>query len=166
MAKSRNRSVDLLGLVLLIVVLFLILSLHSYQISDPISEPIFPLNRLYQPNPATFPLADHVSNWCGHTGALVADLLFGWFGWGAYYLTISLVGVAVALLSQRPLVAPFLQLTGWSLSLVGITALASILAPGHWNGPVIGPGGYLGALGSGILSTHFWRRRQYSISRR
>ena len=155
MAKSRNRGADLLGLCLLIVASFLILSLHSYQPADPIGEPIFPLNRIYHPDPTTFPLADHVANWCGHAGAFSADLLLRGFGWGAYYVVVSIIGLAIVLGMQRPLVAPLLRLFGWTVSLAGLTVLTSLILTGDWNGPVIGPGGYLGALGRGILAEHF-----------
>ena len=44
---------------------------------------------------------------------------------------------------------------GWCASLLGLTTIAALAVP-HWSpGPVIGSGGYLGALGAGLLETHF-----------
>ena len=44
---------------------------------------------------------------------------------------------------------------GWLLSLIGLTTLANMLFPLLTHGPIIGPGGYLGALGAGILELYF-----------
>jgi S-DNA-T family DNA segregation ATPase FtsK/SpoIIIE len=47
-----------------------------------------------------------------------------------------------------------LRAIGWVLSLVGLCTLASMCMAGS-PGPVIGPGGYLGATGRGLLEMHF-----------
>ena len=39
--------------------------------------------------------------------------------------------------------------------LIGITTMAAIVVPNWSPGPVIGSGGYIGALGAGLLEMHF-----------
>jgi S-DNA-T family DNA segregation ATPase FtsK/SpoIIIE len=155
MAKSRNRAADLAGLGLVIVALFLMLSLLSYHPADPISEPFFPLNLFYQLDPVSYPLADHVQNDCGPIGALTADMLLRAAGRGAYYIVLSMGGLALVLFRQTTSSALLIRWLGWGLSLAGLTTLAALIGTSGWNGPMIGPGGYLGALGRGMLAQHF-----------
>src|SRR5690606_1787637 len=74
---------------------------------------------------------------------------------GAYYVVTSLGAAGLLLLRQKPFVAPLVRWTGWTLSLVALTTWASLLFTSPWHGPVIGPGGYLGALGRGLLAQYF-----------
>ncbi len=60
----------------------------------------------------------------------------------------------IALFKRQNIVAPWLKTTGWALSLFALTTLSSMLVPDRLMSPLIGPGGYLGALGKGILGTH------------
>ena len=48
-----------------------------------------------------------------------------------------------------------MRLSGWLLSLVGVTTLAAMALPGFAQCPMIGPGGYLGAAGRGLLEQRF-----------
>ncbi len=59
------------------------------------------------------------------------------------------------LLMRRDIDAPLIRTFGWSLSLIGLTVVAAIVVPNWSPGPVIGSGGYLGALGAGLLEMHF-----------
>ncbi len=155
MAENRDRRRDLTALALLALTALLGLSLISYHRNDPIGDPVFPLNRFYQPDTLAFPPSNTIQNLCGHTGAVVADLLLTALGWGAYYLVGSLAVVAMVLLVRGTIASPFLRLVGWCLTLIGLTALTTMLAPERWSGPMIGPGGYLGALSYGLLQQHF-----------
>ncbi len=49
----------------------------------------------------------------------------------------------------------WLRAGGWLLSLAGVTTLAALAVPGLSPGPVIGAGGYLGAIGRALLEMHF-----------
>jgi S-DNA-T family DNA segregation ATPase FtsK/SpoIIIE len=101
------------------------------------------------------PPADAISNACGHWGAFAADFLLTVLGVGAFYLLISLTVLDYLLLRRREISTPVIRLAGWLASLVGITTVAAILFPGVSPGPVIGSGGYLGALVKGLLQMHF-----------
>ena len=155
MFDDRNLKIDLFALGLLAVVVFLGLALLTYDPADPIGELIPPLNSLYQPDRLVYPPNETVQNACGHWGALAADMMLTGVGLGAYYLVFSLAIVDIHLLRRREIDTPMLRGVGWIGSLVGFTTLATTLVPGLSPGPVIGSGGYLGAIGSGILDIHF-----------
>ena len=68
---------------------------------------------------------------------------------------LSLAGLTALLLLRREVDAPIIRTIGWTMSLVGICALATLLVPEWTPGPVLGAGGYLGALVSTVLKLHF-----------
>ena len=157
MFEDRDQRIDLIVLGLAVLTIFLGLSLVSYDPADPLYGAVFPINQLYEPDPLVYPPSKTVSNWCGQMGATVADLLLTSIGWGAYFLVGSLGVLVVSLFFRRPIEAPFSRIIGWALCLIGFVTIVSMLSPTAWNGPVIGPGGYLGALGEGILHRNFAR---------
>ncbi len=152
MSSSRNRTVDLFSLVLGALTVFLTIAIATYDPADRVVDPVFPLDRLYHPNPTVYPLAENTLNWCGPLGALSADMLLTAIGWGAYYLLAALGVLTAHAVLQKPIKGPFIRVFGWFTSLIGLTSCMSTVSPGIWRGPVIGPGGYLGALVHGILS--------------
>ena len=85
----------------------------------------------------------------------MASMIFDALGIGAYYAVLSLAGLTALLLIRREIDAPVIRTIGWSMSLVGICALATMLVPHMTPGPVLGAGGYLGALVAAILKLHF-----------
>jgi S-DNA-T family DNA segregation ATPase FtsK/SpoIIIE len=142
MPEEKRRRLDLLALVLLAVNLFLAVAVFSYDPADPPSTLVYP------------PRAE-TRNACGPLGALAARVLFGAFGMAAYFVAASLATVTVLLLMRREISDAALRLGGWLLTLLGLTTSASFLLPQLGPGPVIGPGGYLGATGRGLLEAHF-----------
>ncbi len=152
MQLQRNRKLDLVGLALSGLLIFLIVALLSYDTSDP----VFRWSSVsFESSPLVFPPRDTVQNACGYAGALVSGTLFTSLGLGAYYLIVSLGVVVGILLLHREVSEPVLRLLGWCLSLFGMATLAGMAFDSGSVGPVIGPGGYLGALGSGLLQMHF-----------
>jgi S-DNA-T family DNA segregation ATPase FtsK/SpoIIIE len=142
MFEERNLKLDLLALGVLALTIFLAASLLSYHPADAQS-------RLVYPEPA------EVMNICGRSGALVSTVLLGALGLGAHYLVVSLAVLAAVLLARRPPADPLLRLLGWLLSLVGFSTFSAMALPQLSPGPVIGPGGYLGAAGRGLLEMNF-----------
>jgi len=142
MLENRNLKLDLLALALLATVIFLTAALFSYAPADP-------------PNQLVFPQHSQPVNVCGYWGALGSRLLFEAFGLGAYYVLISLAALDAVLLLRREVRQPWLRAGGWLLSLTGLTALAALAVPSLSPGPVIGAGGYLGAMGRTLLQMHF-----------
>ncbi len=142
MSQTRSLKLDLAALGLFAVTIFVGLALFTYDASDSLDALVYPQ-----------PVKTH--NACGRSGALAADLMLQGFGVGAYYILASVSVLDVWLLTRRQVSDRFLRGFGWLMSLVGLTTLAS-LAVGSWSpGPVIGPGGYLGAAGRGFLEMHF-----------
>jgi S-DNA-T family DNA segregation ATPase FtsK/SpoIIIE len=155
MFESRDLKQDLFALALAAVVVFLALALGTYDSADPLGEMLYPISEVFEPNQHVYPLGDHVTNVCGRLGAVTADIGYLALGAGAWYLTISLGIVATLMLLRRPISSPGVRLVGWLVSLVGITSLMAIALPGILPSHAIGPGGYLGALASGLLLSHF-----------
>ncbi len=150
MSDERKIGNDIIAVLLLTFIVFLIAALATYDHADPIQTGAT-IRSLYQPDMLVYPQNDVVQNACGSIGAWMADLLIHVLGIGAYYLVIGLISLEIKLFQQTPVHAPFFKTVGWTFSLLGITALGSLVLPGGLVGPVIGSGGYLGALTSGLL---------------
>ncbi len=157
MFEQRNLRLDLCALFLLALTLFLTVALTSYDPADPVAELARSIEHLYAPDVLVYPMHDKVHNACGRWGALVADVLFQSLGLGAYYLLVSLAVLNALLLQRRAIDSPLVRLVGWLASLAGITTLLAMLLPTFSPGPVIGSGGYLGALLHHWLELHFAR---------
>jgi len=155
MFENRNLSHDLVAIALLALTVFLAVALATYQPADPIAALPAPFSLLYQPDTLVYPKSDTVSNACGPWGALAADLMLSAMGIGAYYVVASLAAVDFLLLRRQDIGAPVLRGFGWGMSLCGAVTLASMLLTGIAPGPVVGSGGYLGALGQALLETQF-----------
>ncbi|MBI84026.1 MAG: DNA translocase FtsK [Planctomycetaceae bacterium] len=155
MFEERCLKLDLFALVLCALLLFLTVALLTYNPGDPLPTWVAPLNHLYTSDVLVYPPQVETTNACGFWGALVADLLFTGLGLGSYFLVASLAVLDVLLLQRRQIDSLLIRLVGWIFSLVGLTAIVSTMAPGISPGPMIGSGGYLGALASAALEAHF-----------
>lgn len=155
MFENRSLKLDLVALGLFAFVIFAGLALATYDVADPVSHLIRPLDRFYQPDAIVFPPHQEAANLCGRWGALAADLMLNAFGIGAYYLVLSLAILDVQLLRRRTIDMPIVRGVGWVATLLGLTVIFSLLAPTLSPGPVVGSGGYLGALGASLLQTYF-----------
>ena len=151
MLDQRNPKLDLAALALLALTIFLSIALCTYDPADPPSDLVYP------------PQVE-VENACGWVGALVASLLLQALGLGAYYLVISLAVLDAALLGHRPVGDAWLRGIGWLLSLAGLTTLVTMAAPQLSPGPVIGAGGYLGAMFCSLLSAHVAAAGSYVLA--
>jgi S-DNA-T family DNA segregation ATPase FtsK/SpoIIIE len=151
MFEQRNLKCDLAALALLALVIFLAAALFSYNPADPPSSLVYPPHL-------------EIHNTCGRSGAIIARLLFESLGIGAYYLIVSLTVLDAVLLMHRRISQPWLRAGGWLLSIVSLTTLAAMALTQLSPGPVIGPGGFLGATGRGLLEMHFARLGAYIIA--
>jgi S-DNA-T family DNA segregation ATPase FtsK/SpoIIIE len=141
MLEDRNHKRDLVAILLAALTAFVVLALVTYDPADP-------------PARLVYPARAEAHNLCGRAGALAAGALLEGLGLGAYFLAISGGVLAAVLLCKREVADPWLRAIGWLLALVGLTTLAAMAVPGLSPGPVIGAGGYLGALGRTLLETH------------
>ena len=155
MFNDRDLKFDLFALGLLAFTIFLGLSLVTYSPADPLTEAIYPLSKIYTPNQIAYPLNTEIKNACGIAGATCADMMLRVFGLAAYYVLACLFVVDVWMLMRRPIQGAPTRLIGWLLSLVAGVTLLQLFVPNMGVGSVIGPGGYLGAIGRTFLESHF-----------
>ena len=151
MFENRNLRFDLFTLVLLAATVLLVLALATYDATDPPSA-------LVSPAPTVF------NNACGPMGAYVSHFLLESVGIGAYYLVASLATMAIVLLWRGVIDQPVLRAVGWGASLLAISTLATMALPGTTPGPVIGAGGYLGAMGHAVLESNFANAGAYILA--
>jgi len=157
MPVPRSHKIDVMALALLALVLFLGVALVTYHPSDlstaqpNITTQPYSSSRLTPINAA----AHKITNACGRSGAYVAEGLFRFFGWGAFFFVGSLLVADVWLLARRPLNDIALRVSGWVMALVGVSTMLALVGPAISPGPVIGPGGYLGAAGRALLEINF-----------
>ena len=139
---DRSMKLDLVAIGLAAVTLLAGFAVATYDPTDP-------------PSTLVWPPKASVSNACGPAGAYVAHGLFEMMGIGAYYAIGSLTVVTVLLLMRREIDQPITRSVGWAFSLLGLATLAAMAAPGWSPGPVVGGGGYLGAMGRAWLEANF-----------
>ncbi|MGD9635660.1 MAG: DNA translocase FtsK 4TM domain-containing protein [Pirellulales bacterium] len=151
MFEDRSLKLDLCALVLLAGVAFLAASLWTYD-------------RFDRPSTLLDPPREAVQNACGSAGAYTANFLFESLGFGAYYMLGSLGALTGMLLLRREIDQPIVRSVGWTVSLIGLATLIALLAPNWTPGPVIGSGGYVGAMGRGLLEMHFAKTGAFIFS--
>src|SRR5690606_9302150 len=140
MIDYRRLRTDLLALGLLATIVFVGLSLSSYDPADPPSTLVYPAN-------------PQVTNICGPVGARLAYGLHAGLGYGAYALLAAMLLFDLRLFSRKGLSDPLLRCLGWGLILVAVALGIHLLPlPGEH---VVGHGGYIGAVGSTLLQDHF-----------
>jgi S-DNA-T family DNA segregation ATPase FtsK/SpoIIIE len=148
MFEDRSLKLDLCALALAALVVFLGVALWTYDPADP-------------PSTLVWPASSAIHNACGQAGALAAHHLFESLGIGAYYLLVSLAVLTFLLLMRQQIDQPVLRTLGWAVSVVGLTTLTALALPNWTPGPVVGAGGYIGAMGRGLLETHFAQAGAY-----
>jgi S-DNA-T family DNA segregation ATPase FtsK/SpoIIIE len=151
MAQQRNLKRDVLAVGLFALVAFMGLSLATYNRADP-------------PASLVYPAPTQTANACGWLGAWAAHLTLAALGLGAYYFLLSAVVLDFLLLRRKPIGEPTLRVMGWALSLVAFATLAALAWPADAPGPVVGPGGYVGAAGRGFLEAHFAKAGAYIVA--
>jgi len=151
MFENRNLKFDLFTLVLLATTVLLTMAVLTYDAADPPSTLVYPAPTVFK-------------NACGPIGAYVSHFLLESIGIGAYYLLASVATLAVVLLWQGGIDQPVLRAVGWTASLVAISTLATMTLPSTTPGPVIGAGGYLGAMGHAVLESNFASAGAYILA--
>ena len=163
MSDERKIGNDIIAVILLTFIVFLIAALSTYNRADMVAgQSVF--SSFYQADMLVYPPNEQIQNACGSIGATISDLLIHVFGIGAFFLVIGLISLVIKLFQQRKVQAPFFKTFGWVLSLMAITALGTLLFSNWSVGPVIGPGGYLGALSAGLLQINFGTAGAFLIS--
>ena len=154
-ALTKTLAGKLAALAWTAAAVLLALALITYDPADPVPEPWPPLNHWYAPDQLVDPPHPKVTNACGQLGALAADFLLTTVGIGGYLIVLFVAWQGVRSWTGRSSDAPRMQLLGCILLVAGLASLAALVAPAWSPGPVIGAGGYLGALISTALRLHF-----------
>ena len=127
MFENRNLRHDLFALGLLAVVVFLGVSLATYDPADPVTEVAAELGGWYSTDVLVSPQNAQIQNACGRWGALAADAMFQALGVAAWYVLLSLAIVDVALLRRRAIENPVVRTLGWLASLAGLASLVTLM---------------------------------------
>ncbi len=141
MIDYRRLRTDLLAIGLLAAIVFLALSLYSFERADPPFAQIYPQNAVPH-------------NLCGPVGARLAADLQTALGQGSYLLLGALLLFNLRLFSRHPLDDPLLRMLGWTLTIAATCAGLHVLTPASGM-HVVGSGGYVGAMGATVLMDHF-----------
>ena len=152
---TNNLTHKLTGIAWIAFACFIGAALVTYDPADSLPSPMPPLDRIYQPDQLVEPVNAAANNACGLVGAVAADLLLVFMGFGAHLLVATLIWLGWKRLKSISSGSPRIQMAGWILTLLGACGLSSLVIP-HWSaGPVIGAGGYIGALEVAVLRQHF-----------
>ena len=155
MAEDRIVRNDVLAVGILGLVIFLVASVITYSSADPAaSQTPTALLKIYQPDQLVYPANATIQNAGGRLGAWTADLLINVLGVGVYFLIVGLIALEIALFRRTPVESPWLKSIGWATTLLGLTSLSCMLLPDWTVSPLIGAGGYVGALISGLMTTN------------
>ena len=146
---------DIAAILLVAVTLLTAVSLVTRDPADPIETPIWPINVFYQPDQLVYPPNETVSNACGYWGALIAATMLDAVGVASVLIVAAGGGISAALLIRGRSNAPALRSLGGTIVIAGVATGASLLPITLDGMPMIGAGGYLGAMTSTWLLEHF-----------
>jgi S-DNA-T family DNA segregation ATPase FtsK/SpoIIIE len=153
--RQPNLVRDVAAIGLAALTLMLTVSAVTRSGADPIGTPIWPINAVYSPDNTVYPANESITNACGYWGALIAAALIDAVGMSAAIVIGGMGGVAAALLIRGRMQAPVLRSLGGTIVIIA-TATESAMLPLNIEGmPVVGNGGYLGAMTSTWLLEHF-----------
>ncbi|MEO9595897.1 DNA translocase FtsK 4TM domain-containing protein, partial [Rhodopirellula bahusiensis] len=146
---------DVPALLLVALTALTLVSVLTHDPADPVPTPFWPLNQFFTPDLAVYPANDVVQNACGSLGALISSMLLSAVGIGSALVISAGGGIATALLIRGHMNAPVLRSLGGCITLLAVTTAAA-MTDIELNGmPVVGNGGYLGAMTSTFLLQHF-----------
>lgn len=153
--RKPNLVRDVCALALTAFTLILTVSLVTHNAADPLDTPIWPISEFYTPDATIFPPNATITNACGYWGALLSSLLLDGLGVASAIVIGALGGVATALILRGNLNAPVLRSLGGTIIVIAV-ATGGAMLPLQTSGlPVVGGGGFLGAMTSTWLLEHF-----------
>ncbi|WP_449289959.1 DNA translocase FtsK 4TM domain-containing protein [Novipirellula galeiformis] len=153
--RDANLVRDVIAIVLVAMTLITTVSIITRSPADPIEMPVWPLSALYTPNNSVYPTNPTVTNACGYWGAVISSALLDALGLAAGLVVAAAGGIATALLYRGRLNAPVLRSLGGTIVVIGTATAGGLLPMQFEQMPVVGNGGYLGAMTSTWLLEHF-----------
>jgi len=146
---------DVPALILIAVTLLTLVAVVTHDPADPVSTPAWPLGLFYNPDASVYPLNDTIHNACGGLGALLSAMLLDSIGVGTFLAIAAGGGVATAMLGRGRLNAPVLRSLGGCVVILAVCTAAAMVPVNLPPMPVVGNGGYLGAMTSTFLLENF-----------
>lgn len=146
---------DVAAIILVAFTLLATVSAVTRDAADPIETPIWPLNAFYSPDQVVYPVNETITNACGYWGALLSSAMFDAIGLASALVIGAAGGVATALLIRGKMNAPVLRSLGGTIVVLAFATAANMLPVTIKGMPVVGSGGYLGAMSSFWLLDHF-----------
>ncbi len=153
--REPNLVRDTAAIGLVALTLMLTVSLVTRSTADPIETPSWPIRLIYVPDIVAYPPNPAVTNACGYWGALLSAALLDSVGIASLVIIAGLGALATSLLMQLNHGSPMYRSLGATLLVIGVATTASLLPISIGGMPVVGNGGYLGAMTSTWLLEHF-----------
>jgi len=138
--KERLRH-EIVGILLVAMGIFLLLSLISY---DPIDPSFFSYTSLKVRN---------IHNWMGIVGAYLSGFLFQGFGFSSFLIPFVLSVFAFSFILRWEWKYPSMKLVGWSVILLATSSLLSLWFKPLHQDPLVG--GFIGGIISQGLVRYF-----------
>ncbi len=154
MSDERVIRNDLIAVGLLALTIFLLAAIFTHDAADPVASEAGWLNGIFQADQTVYPENAQCQNMCGTLGAWISEVLFSVLGVGVYLLIAGLITLEIALFQRDEVANPWIKIFGWGIVMVCLCSLASIVIPSSFAGQIIGSGGYLGALGAGLVGAN------------
>ena len=155
MSSERQIEFDVEAILLSAFSVFLWVSLVTYDPADPVGGVVSPLDQLVHIDVPVYPPNEAVHNACGWFGALFSQVMIQSLGVGAWLVAVGLSVLAVWMFRVQSNYVRASRQVGWVLIVVAVTTFVALVEAPIPNAPVIGSGGYLGALTSTWLNEHF-----------
>ncbi len=155
MTTTRKVEFDLEAVLLTALCMFLWLSLLSYDPADVGGSLPAPLNGLLKFDSAVYPLNPQPTNWCGWWGACASQLLVQGLGIGSLFVVTGLSILSIWMFRVQSNYVRASRQLGWLLVVIAATTLVTLTRIPAPLSPVIGSGGYLGAMAATWLNEHF-----------
>ena len=153
--REPNLSRDITAIALFALTLIVTVSVVTRSAADPLDAPVWPISDFYQPDPVIYPPNASITNACGYWGAMISSMLMDTLGLATALVIAALGGTATALMIRGRMNAPVLRSFGGTIVVLGAATAAGLLPTQFEGMPVVGNGGYLGAMSSTWLLEHF-----------
>lgn len=155
MSDERKIEFDIEALVLAALCVFLWLSLLSHNAADSVQGLPTAISAGLPIAGDVHPANETIANSCGWFGALVSRLLIQSLGVGAFLVVTGLTVLTAWMFRVQSNYVRASRQIGWGLIVVAATTFVSVLEIPIPGAPMVGPGGYLGAMTSTWLHEHF-----------
>ncbi|QDT11515.1 DNA translocase FtsK [Planctomycetes bacterium K23_9] len=146
---------DVSAIILVAITLMTTVSVVTRNPADPVESPVWPISAFYTPDQVVYPASETITNGCGYWGALLSSALFDAFGMSTALLIAAGGGIATALLIRGQINAPVLRSLGGTIVVLAFSTASGMFPAAIEGMPVVGAGGYLGAMSSTFLLDHF-----------